>query len=989
MNEIFGKKLGQYVLLEQLGEGGMAKVYNAFDSRVERNVAIKVILPSKRTSKIFLQQFEREARALANLTHTNIVKVLNYGIQDGQPYLVMEYVSGGTLKEAMNQKLPWQTAAAILAPIARALDYVHQQHIVHRDVKPSNILLQEDFSPMLSDFGILQLLEGKDEKVDAAIGAGVGTPEYMPPEQGMGKEVDFRADIYSLGLVFYEMITGQKPYTADSPMAMVIRHVTDELPLPTRIDKNIPKFVERVILRAVQKNPQDRYISMGHFADALELIALGDKALERKIIKVSRQKEKRRKSISIFSLSALLVILVLGTGLFAYNYYTETNQQPASTQPAIPTTSIASATATQKNLLEIIPTSTITLAPAETATLAPSLNPFSDLTLLQTPIVKNQNFQFKEIARWGIGGVNVVKWSPDGTRIALGTTSGIFLFDSQTKDLVLFIDTQFNVVEMTFNPLEDGITAGSLTGLVKTWNSKSGEFLQNYSSTRSLSNSSDYSNAVTAISYSVDGKNIAIGYKSGIINFFPVKQGTATLTISEYPSVEDLAISADNRFIYASNGSKNINIWNIQDGKKGQTALSNSTPVSNMTLSSDRQLLLAGGNGSSVYIWDLFEGKQINTFSNPGSRVTDFDFSYDGKYVAIGLSTGAINIFETPDPKDFSKTPIPLVSVNGYSKQIQSIAFSPQQLIVASGNIEEGLKLWDALNGQNTFTLDQSMRGINKIYFSPDGLWLATAHDDGQLRIWDVNKAQEVFITDGFLPKGNPFSPDSRFLAFIHSPGKTKPDLFRIFDLAQGSVVAEFPGYLPRSFVQFTSDSKLLISGDAYKANIWDVATWELVNSHGGPTAGCGQYFTPQNDLLSVISNAGILFNSDEKIEAMCGVKPQGSTFVFYFVKQHKMLFVLGNGDLGIWTFSSDNVSDFNFATPYPLSNEIFLAGDQDSGWYAYVSAGEILLKNINGLAGIAIEGQNDYHYQVAFLPQKHLMALASKYGSIHIWTMP
>jgi len=202
MNDVFGKQLGQYVLLEQIGEGGMAKVYNALDTRRESNVAIKVILPSKRSTQVFLEQFKMEAQSLAKLTHTNIVKVLNYGIENEQPYLVMEYVPGGTLKDAMNQKLPWQTAAAILAPVARALEYVHRQQIVHRDVKPSNILLQEDFRPMLSDFGILKLLETKEEKVSSAIGVGVGTPEYMSPEQGMGKDVDFRADIYSLGLVF-------------------------------------------------------------------------------------------------------------------------------------------------------------------------------------------------------------------------------------------------------------------------------------------------------------------------------------------------------------------------------------------------------------------------------------------------------------------------------------------------------------------------------------------------------------------------------------------------------------------------------------------------------------------------------------------------------------------------------------------------------------------------------------------------------------------
>jgi serine/threonine protein kinase len=990
MNEVFGKKLGQYLLLEQLGEGGMAKVYNALDTRAEGNVAIKVILPNKRTSSAFLQQFEREAKALANLTHTNIVKVLNYGVQDGQPYLVMEYVPGGTLKEAMNHKMPWQTAAAILAPIARALDYVHRQQIVHRDVKPSNILLHEDFRPMLSDFGILKLLEGKEEKVESAIGAGIGTPEYMPPEQGMGKEVDFRADIYSLGLVFYEMITGQKPFTADSPMAIVIKHVTDELPLPTHIDKSIPQYVERAILRAVQKNPKNRYLSMGHFADALELIALGDKAPPQKINRISREKEKRQRSISIYSLSILLLVLMLGTSLFVYNYFTET-QQPSV--PSTANTAPMAATSTPNPP----PTSTARSLPTETPVTTPITVSSASISLLGTPIVIDQSSPPHEIARWGIGGVNIVKWSPDGKTIALGTTSGIFLYNARTKELTLFIDTQFNVLTMSFNLAGDQITAGSRDGIVNAWDSTSGALVQSYNYTRPQSETITNDTAVTAISYSVDGNFLAIGYQNGAINYFPTNEEESNLELENYPTVKDLAISRDDRFIYASNGSKDIFVWDNQNQEV--TSLSNLTPINRLILSNNQQWLLAGSDVSSVYLWNISESEpepeHVSSFTNLGGAVTGFDFSHDDKYVAIGLSTGEIKIFAMPASKDeYSKTHVPLQSIKGYDEKILSIDSSPDQLIVASGNQKEGLKLWDIQTGEMVLSLNESRRAVEEINLSGDGLWLVTEHEDGLLRLWNVNAAQEAFPPfAGQLPKGVPFSPDNRFLAFIYSPGTNRADLIRIMELKTGKIVAELPGYIQKSFVQFTDDSKLMVMGNTYSASIWDVATWEQVDTHGGPTAGCGQYFTPQNELLAVIFNAGIMFTDedDKKMEEMCGTKPRGAILMYYFYESHKMVFVLGNekGDLWIWDFRSTDLGLIGSDTPYHSSNKIFLAGDQASGWYAYVDGGKILMKNISGSTGVTIDKQDDYQYRVALLPGKKLMALGSRYGSIHVWTMP
>jgi WD40 repeat protein len=374
--------------------------------------------------------------------------------------------------------------------------------------------------------------------------------------------------------------------------------------------------------------------------------------------------------------------------------------------------------------------------------------------------------------------------------------------------------------------------------------------------------------------------------------------------------------------------------------------------------------------------------------------VTSLDFSNDDKFVVIGLSTGEIKIFATPaGPEDYSKTHLPLQSIKGYKEKILSIASAPEQLIVATGNHEEGLKLWDIQTGENTFFLNASRLAIEEIYISNDGSWLASSHEGGLLRIWNVNEAQEAYPPlDGSLPIGAPFSPDSHFLAYIYSLANNRGEVIRVVELESGKIVAELPDYINNAYVQFTDDSKLLVIGTPYKAYIWDVATWEQVDMNGGPTAGCGQFFTPQSVLLATISNAGIMFYPyDPKIQEMCGVKPRGAMLMYYFYEQQKMIFVLGNekGDIWIWIPNSIDFGRIQSDTPYPTSRKIFLAGDQASGLYAYVSNETIIIKNINGSSIATINEQDDYQYRVALLPAKKMMVLGSKYGSIHIWTLP
>ncbi|MBG0785468.1 MAG: phosphate/phosphite/phosphonate ABC transporter substrate-binding protein [Anaerolineaceae bacterium] len=270
MQNYVGQQIDHYRIIERLGMGGMAVVYKAFDTRLERDVALKLIrvdeIPPSQHDRL-MKRFEREAKAMAKFSHPNIVPVHDYGEVDGSPYLVMEYIPGGTLKERIAKPIPWEQAVRWLTPVADALRYAHAQKVIHRDVKPSNILFDSEGRPLLTDFGIAKVLE-TDEATLTGTGLGVGTPEYMAPEQWRGIASE-ATDQYALGVVFYELLTGNKPYTADTPAAVAILQATEPLIQPSKLVGGIPEELEKVLYKALARDPQDRYEDMGLFQEAL------------------------------------------------------------------------------------------------------------------------------------------------------------------------------------------------------------------------------------------------------------------------------------------------------------------------------------------------------------------------------------------------------------------------------------------------------------------------------------------------------------------------------------------------------------------------------------------------------------------------------------------------------------------------------------------------------------------------------------------------
>jgi len=263
------EKIGHYEIKSELGRGGMATVYRGYDPRFEREVAVKVLPPEMlHADPQFRVRFQREAKIIAKLEHPSIVPVYDVGEENNQPYFVMRYMSGGSLADRIKKRVyTVDEAARLFEQIAPGLDEAHIKGIVHRDLKPSNILFAGNEIPCISDFGIAKLSQGESGNVTGS--AIIGTPAYMSPEQAAGNEVDGRTDIYALGIILYEMLTGRQPYQSETPMGLALKHITEPVPSILEARPDLPAWVEEVVSTSMAKNPADRYQTAQEMVEAL------------------------------------------------------------------------------------------------------------------------------------------------------------------------------------------------------------------------------------------------------------------------------------------------------------------------------------------------------------------------------------------------------------------------------------------------------------------------------------------------------------------------------------------------------------------------------------------------------------------------------------------------------------------------------------------------------------------------------------------------
>lgn len=699
LQSMIGKTFGRYQIIEELGQGGMAVVYKAVDTVLERNVAIKMILPGQQQSEKFLKRFQREARTLAQLSHSSIVKILDFGEFDGTPYLVMEYIPGGCLSDLMGRQFSCEEAAAILAPVARALANAHSHKVIHRDVKPANILMNESGQATLSDFGIVKLMDAEEGQTLTGTGVMVGTPSYMAPEQITGGQIDGRADIYALGVIFFELVTGRKPYIAKTPIEITLKHLNEPVPRPRQFVRDLPAEADQIVMRAMAKAPEDRYPNMDAFAQVLERLSQGPQAVGRvtgKVIEAEKPEKgktirqeihleaTKKKRISplvivgaVALVGAVIALLFIFKGSLLPGPLTAVAGVPGtSTLPAAAEVPTNTNTPTQ-----VQPTattaSTATLVPSATA--KPSVTPAVENSPTVPPVaglVTQGNVdKVAELARLEKISVIQVDWSPDGQVIVDAGSKALTLIDPNTMKNVGTISLG-NEVPKTMVISADSKTVTALLGSsVKTFDLATRKEIRSFS----------VQGGANSLALARDGALIALGMLDNKVLLVNAENGSVTRTLRSNYGGWSVAFTPDGQYV-AVGTSQGALMWETASGTWAPIASGQDALIKTVTFSNDGKYL-AGGSEGMIFIWDVATGAEIKKLTGVFGTVNTLDFSPDDHLMVSGSTDKVVHVWDMESYKEIRQ-------LKNHTSVVFSVVFSPLGDYFVSGANEGVIRKW-------------------------------------------------------------------------------------------------------------------------------------------------------------------------------------------------------------------------------------------------------------------------------------------------------
>ena len=841
---------GDYELLEEIARGGMGIVYRARQVSLNRVVALKMILAGQLASAEEVQRFRLEAEAVAVLDHPNIVPVYEAGERDGQHFFSMKLIEGQSLAQVLPQcAAEPREAARLLVSVAAAVHHAHQRGVLHRDLKPANILLRRksespnpksepgtegagsefgfgisDLEPMVTDFGLAKKLGSSDFTHSGAV---VGTPQYMAPEQARGqKGLTTAADVYGVGAVLYAALTGRAPFQGDSALETLQQVVQKDPEPPRRLNPAVPRDLETICLKCLQKDPAKRYPSAAAVAEDLHLFLAGEPITARSAGRLERAGRwvRRRPTLSA-ALAAGLIAAVATVGLLvssSSNRRLVAAHQAEEEQRQRAERALAQEETARYNLRIVL---------AEREWSASNVARARELLDACPEALRGWEWRYLEhlchldllTVRGRAGPVSSAAFSADGQRVAWAIANNtVHVWDAQTgRDLhVLRGHTGTNDMNgMAFSA--DGRTLVTTRGEhlqlgeVKLWDLKSG---------REVWSRAGHTGFRSCVAFRPDGRHVAVGSgerrQPGEVHVLDAASGKPVLPpLGEHTlGVIAVAFSPDGRLLASASGASDdfnvrkrpgeVNVWDAVTGKRLRTLNGHPGAVTAVAFSANSRIIASAGSDGTILFWDAHSGKVAERLAGHRGAVNALCFHSQGQLLASAAGDQTIRIWQwdsgwpravlrghtspvlavgfRPDGKVVSADkrqtqklwpqdyPGAARTFHDGSRWATAVAFSPSGRELASGDVNGNVVVRDAATGVGRRQLSHGQKPVWGLAFSGDGVRLAVATGDwttpeepGEVTVWDVSGGRKLLTLSGHagLVWAVAFSPDDQVLA--------------------------------------------------------------------------------------------------------------------------------------------------------------------------------------------------------------------------------
>ncbi len=632
-----GKSLGKFQFTRIVGKGGMGMVYEAVDTLLLRKVAIKLLPQTFAEDKEFLERFLHEARSAARLSHPHVVSIYEVDQRDGQYYIAMELVHGGSADDLLRERktLPWPQATRIIAEACKGLTAAHSGGFIHRDIKPSNLLLTPEGEVKVGDFGLAKSME--QGAPDVRHGEIMGTPAFMSPEQCRGGKLDARTDIYSLGTTYYALLTGQPPYdTSTTIEATIHSHCYDPVPELKTGKIPFPRRCALIIRKSMAKNPADRYQTAEEMREDLEKALEKASPADTKIIlkKGSNAREypstirrRRRWHLRPLVAGVAAVVLVAGIGT-AIHFRNQDNEVETAESLS------GQVRSRLKSTIAGHPKGVFSLA------VSPDGKSFAsggadNIIRIRSPLNGKPTTQL----RGHSGTILALTYSQDGDVLLSGSTDKTAaLWDTRTAQLKATLEGHTGEVRaVAISP--NGVTAatGAYDRTVRLWNTSDGH---------EQAILTGHMDQVRAVTFSPDGKTLASASWDKTVKIWDAKEGKLKTTLTGHANwVFALAFSPDGTTLASASADLTVKLWNTETWQDRGTLEGHKTRIVSLAFSPDGKWLATGSWDHTAKVWDAITGEEVTTLKDHGAEVNAVVFSSTSKSVITGSKDGFIKLW--------------------------------------------------------------------------------------------------------------------------------------------------------------------------------------------------------------------------------------------------------------------------------------------------------------------------------------------------------